>query len=136
MSTLVTGRYVGSLRVELVHDSSGARMQTDAPTDNQGEGQSFSPTDLVGTALTSCMVTTMAIAARNHGITFERAECSVEKQMESSPRRIGRLEVVVRLPSALTPEERATLERAARGCPVRRSLSNDMQVIERFEYDL
>jgi putative redox protein len=102
-------------------------LQTDAPVDNMGKGESFSPTDLVGTALATCMLTTMGIVAQRHGIDMAGATARVTKEMVTTPhRRIGRLAVTIRMPRTLPDEDRRRLENAARACPVHRSLHPDV----------
>lgn len=133
----IEGRYVGDLRVASTHGPSGSELVTDAPVDNQGRGQSFSPTDLVAAALGTCILTTMAIVADRRGIDISGARYRVEKHMVADPgRRIGRLPVTVRLPARLDAESRAILERAAHTCPVHRSLSPDTSAEIVFRYDL
>ena len=118
----ITARYDGDLSTTATHGPSGAALQTDAPKDNEGQGRFFSPTDLVATALGSCILTTMAIVARRHGLQFGGATIAVEKHMQQSPRRIGRLPVVVRIPGRYTAEQKQLLERTAHACPVHKSL--------------
>src|SRR5687767_1686750 len=111
--------YLGDLRCKAVHGPSGTELLTDAPVDNHGRGESFSPTDLVATALATCVMTTMGIVAARHGWDLAGSSATIEKGMVSTPaRRIGRLELVVRLPAALDERARATLEHTARNCPV------------------
>ncbi len=125
--------YTGKLRTRAVHGPSGTVLETDAPTDNQGLGERFSPTDLLATALGSCALTIMGIAARKMGASLEGARVRVEKHMVDQPvRRIGRLVVEYRLPATLTPPQRATLEKIATACPVFRSLHPDIQIENRF----
>jgi uncharacterized OsmC-like protein len=133
MSVSMTLRYQGRLRTELVHGPSGNRIETDAPKDNLGRGEAFSPTDLVGAALLSCAVTTMAIRSAKEGVPFAGASGRVVKEMsETPPRRIARLEVEILLAGELTQEERATLEEFARTCPVALSISPAIDVEMRF----
>lgn len=121
--TQVRCRYEGGLRTRSVHEASGAELITDAPLDNHGQGAAFSPTDLVGTALVSCVFTIMGIVAERHGIALEGAEGRVEKRMSSSgDRRIAALEVWISLPAGLDEKQRALLIRAGASCPVKRSL--------------
>lgn len=136
MSVRIEGRYLGAKKVRLVHEPSGAELITDAPRDNQGEGSAFSPTDLVAGALAACMMTILAMAAEHDGLNVTGAELRVEKHMESNPRRIAAIEVVLRLPARIPPEQRERLERAARACPVYHSLRSDMKVDTRFLWDL
>ena len=134
MAVPMHGAYTAHLKVDLTHDPSGAVIRTSAPVDNQGDGSSFSPTDLVAAALGSCMVTTMAIVAEREGIPFAGASFSVEKHMRSDPRRIARLPVRLDMPGGLTPEQRARLENTARTCPVIRSLDPEIEKEIDFRY--
>jgi putative redox protein len=135
MAVEIKGAYRGGLKLEVVHGPSGSTQRTAAPVDNQGDGSSFSPTDLVAAALGSCAVTTMAIFAAREGIPFERAEFTVEKHMRPDPRRIDRLPIRIRLAAELTAEHRSVLENAARSCPVERSLLAEIEREFVFEYD-
>lgn len=131
----ITSRYLGQLRTVATHGPSGTELTTDAPRDNEGLGSSFSPTDLMATALATCTLTTMAIFARRDGIPFEGATAHVEKHMVTNPRRrIGRLPVVITIPGKLDDVQRRKLEAAARGCPVHASLHPDVEAPIRFEY--
>src|SRR5438552_3428997 len=134
MAVEVTGEYLGDLCVSMTHGPSGVSLTTEAPVDNGGTGGAFSPTDLVATALGSCMMTIMALVAKRDGIDMGGATVRVEKHMSADPRRIARLPVAFRLPARLTPEERTKLENAARGCPVHRSLHPDVDSPIVFEY--
>lgn len=132
---VIEGRYAGDLRCEAVHEESGTRLLTDAPKDNMGLGASFSPTDLVATALGTCVLSTIAIVARRRGIEVGAMRFRVEKHMVTDPmRRIGRLPLTVFLPAALTPEERQIVERTAHTCPVHRSLHADVEAPIAFVY--
>ncbi|MFM7269684.1 MAG: OsmC family protein [Cyanobium sp.] len=120
-------RYEGQLRCQAVHGPSGSSLHTDAPADNQGRGEAFSPTDLVATALATCILTIMGIAAERHGINLEGCEASVEKEMSSSGvRRIATLSVWITLPPDLEPSQRELLRRAGESCPVKRSLEGSV----------
>ena len=122
--------YKGELRTEATHLKSGNVIQTDAPTDNQGKGEAFSPTDLVATALGSCILTIMGIAARRDGLDISDASCEVTKHMASNPRRIAKLEIVIQMPDRkYSDKEKASLERAAHHCPVGNSLHPDLDEI-------
>ena len=134
MAVEITGRYTGGLKMELTHGPSGTALNTAAPTDNQGDGSSFSPTDLVAAALGSCMVTTMEIVARREGIPFDGASFSLEKHMRSDPRRIDSVPVRIRMPAGLAPEQKKTLEATALGCPVHRSLLPEIEKEVQFVY--
>jgi len=121
--------HTGGLHSEAVHVQSGSRLQTDAPLDNGGKGESFSPTDLVATALGSCITTTMDLYAKRNGISIEGTKASVIKHMSSQPvRRISKLEVAVELPLPGNHPHRAALENAAQNCPVKKSLSAEMEI--------
>jgi len=121
--------YRGELRCEGTHEPSGRRLVTDAPRDNRGRGESFSPTDLVATALGSCMLTICGLLARERGWDLEGASVAVEKHMRADPvRRIAKLEVTLRLPAELPDEARAPLVEAALGCPVAMSISEGIEV--------
>jgi putative redox protein len=127
--------YLGELRCEATHGPSGVRLLTDAPVDNEGRGEAFSPTDLVATALGTCVVTIMGIHARRHGIPLEGTRVSVEKSMTPErPRRIARLDVVLTMPRGIDERSRAALRICADGCPVRLSLHPDVKVGVTFEY--
>ncbi|HVY60908.1 MAG TPA: OsmC family protein [Planctomycetota bacterium] len=134
MAVEITGVYEGELKVRVAHGPSKASFVTEAPADNGGKGQSFSPTDLVATALGSCMLTIMGIVAERDGIPLRGARVRVEKHMSLEPRRIGRLPVVFDMPAGLTPEQRRKLEAAANGCPVKRSLHPDVDHPVTFNY--
>jgi len=119
--------YEGALRCLAVHDASGTRLHTDAPVDNQGRGESFSPTDLVATALASCILTILGIVAEREGIALEPCTATVHKTMTSSGvRRIALLEVWITLPAGLSAEQRHLLQQAGEGCPVKRSLEGSV----------
>jgi putative redox protein len=121
--TTMSCAYEGGLRCRAGHGPSGAELLTDAPTDNHGKGEAFSPTDLVATALVSCLLTVMGIVAERHGVSLEPCTARVEKTMtDRGERRIALLEVWIRLPPHLGDGERELLRRAAEGCPVKRSL--------------
>jgi putative redox protein len=121
--------YQGDLHCVAVHGPSGTVLNTDAPKDNQGRGESFSPTDLVATALGTCILTTMGILARTLGIDITGATATVEKEMTSAPpRRIERLTVKIHMPHAVSEENQLKLERAAHTCPVEKSLHPDVEL--------
>ena len=130
-----TVRYEGNLRCTATHGPSQSSIETDAPTDNMGRGERFSPTDLVGTSLATCVLTTIAIAARRKGLEMPGMTATVRKHMSTdAPRRIVKLEVDVVIPLPENHPARALLEAAAKGCPVRRSLHPDMEVAETFSW--
>ena len=130
-----TIRYDGDLRCSAVHGPSQNSIETDAPTDNMGKGERFSPTDLVGTALATCVLTTIGIAGRRKEIEVAGMTATVRKHMTTeAPRRIARLELEVHIPLAEDHPQRAFLEAAARGCPVRRSLHPEVEVVESYTW--
>ena len=131
----ITATYDGNLRCTATHGPSGARLSTDAPKDNEGMGASFSPTDLVATALATCTITTMGILARREGIDMNGAHVTLEKKMVATPRRrIGALPVTITVPGKLTAQQKQKLENAARSCPVHASLHPDVQAPLTFVY--
>ena len=119
--------YKGNLRTELTHMQSGALICTDAPKDNHGLGEAFSPTDLVATALGSCMMSVMGIYARQHGLDMEGATVEIEKEMAANPRRISRIGAIIRMPAkGYSEKDKKALEHTAHTCPVAQSLSKDL----------
>jgi putative redox protein len=126
--------YIGDLHCEAEHGPSGVTLTTDAPTDNHGRGASFSPTDLVATALGTCIATILGIQADKHGLDLTGIEITVEKEMASDPRRIDSLRTEVRMPTALDEQTRARLERAARHCPVDESIHPDIDAPITFHW--
>lgn len=127
--------YTGQLHCNLTHEPSGSTLETDAPKDNHGKGEKFSPTDLVGAALGSCILTTMAMVAERNGIDFRGAHAEVEKEMILNPRRIGTLRVRLHLSKATPLEQRNKLENAALQCPVHKSLHPETQIPIEFYYE-
>jgi len=126
--------YKGELRTEAVHLKSGKTIITDAPIDNKGKGEAFSPTDLVATALGSCMITIMGIVAEREGITLDGTTAEVEKVMATSPRRIGEVKIKIKFIQKLNRDQRDKLERVAKNCPVSGSLSEDLKETVEFIY--
>ncbi len=121
--------YIGGLRTEAIHIKSNTQIVTDAPTDNQGKGESFSPTDLVATGLGACMLTIMGIKARDKGIDMEGTTVDTIKTMASKPRRISKIEVNMTMPKKeYSDEDKKVLEMAAKACPVGRSLHPDLEI--------
>ena len=120
--------YEGGLHCSMVHEPSGGTVSTDAPVDNNGKGESFSPTDLVGAALAGCMSTIMGIVAERKGINLEGMTVEVAKHMNADPRRIGKLEVVITVPLPSDYPDRKLLEQAALSCPVKHSLHPDIEI--------
>jgi putative redox protein len=134
MSVEMALSYEGDLRCSLLHNPSNSKISTDAPLDNGGRGAAFSPTDLVGAALLSCAVTTMAIVGAKEGIVLSAASGRVVKEMTVAPRKIASLTLEIALPDSLDEHSRRRLEEIARGCPVARSLSVEVFTEMRFTY--
>jgi len=127
--------YLDTLRTEATHIQSGTSILTDAPTDNQGKGQYFSPTDLLATSLASCMLTIMGIAANNHRIQMGLPEAEVLKVMASSPRRVQEIQILIHFPqSNLSEKSKSILEKAALSCPVALSLNEEIKQKVSFKY--
>jgi putative redox protein len=127
--------YQGQLRTEATHIRSGSRFLTDAPVDNQGKGEAFSPTDLIGAALLTCMITTMGIAAQNRGWELGNVQGDVTKVMASAPRRVQQLIVNISFENCpLDAEQRKVLEEIALHCPVAKSLHPDLVQETHFQY--
>lgn len=125
MTSTIT--YLGGLRTECTHIRSGQVFITDAPTDNNGKGEAFSPTDLTATSLGTCMVTIMGIAANNHDINIDGTRVEITKLMAADPRRISGVDVKLIMPSKdYSKKERKILEAAGRTCPVALSLHPDL----------
>lgn len=132
MST-VSATYLGNLRVESVHNQSGAKIITDAPSDNQGKGEAFSPTDLCASSLGACAMTIMGIYAQNHGLDITGATMEITKTMSANPRRIGKIEVIFTMPNRpYSDKEKISLERTAHTCPVHVSLHPDVEQVLTF----
>lgn len=128
-------QYEGDLHCSARHGPSGAGLATDAPVDNKGRGEAFSPTDLLAAALGTCMLTIMGIHARREAMELQGARVHLTKEMVADPaRRIGRLTATVFLPAHLEPPQRAALEEMARSNPVQRSLHPDVKVELAFRY--
>ena len=138
MSPPVTGVQMSAeshgLEVKLTHTPSGSTLMTQPPRDNGGTGAAFSPTDMVGAALASCALTTLALTAGREGLPWGDATAKVEKRMSPPPRRIAELVVSFQMPKGLPKELRPRYEEIARGCPVSRSLHPDVAVPMTFSY--
>src|SRR5690554_5757443 len=119
--------YLGNLRTENEHLKSGNKFMTDAPTDNNGKGEAFSPTDTVATGLANCMITVMGIKARDMNVNIDGTTAMVTKIMAANPRRISKIEVVLNFPSGIDEKSRKILENTGRTCPVMQSLHPDIE---------
>lgn len=119
--------YLGNLRTECTHEQSGNSFITDAPTDNNGQGMAFSPTDTVATGLASCMITVMGIKARDLNVKLKGTTAEVTKFMASNPRRISKIQVVLNLPVQADEKTQKILENTGRTCPVLQSLHPDIE---------
>lgn len=129
----IEATYDGNLRCTATHGPSGKQLITDAPVDNMGKGESFSPTDLLATSMLNCIMTIVAIRADSRQIDVSGMTGSVEKTMASGPRRVAKLEVVVNLPQGLNIEDRAWLITEGCNCPVCVSVSESMEVDVTFQ---
>lgn len=126
MSTF-QGRYLGQLRTQTQHTASGETLITDAPVDNHGRGEAFSPTDLLATALATCMATIMGIKAQQMDVDLSDMHYHIEKHMHAAPRKVGRIVVHFRMPAHLDAKTLQVLEHVARHCPVALSLSSEVE---------
>jgi uncharacterized OsmC-like protein len=135
MNETITTIYVGELRTEATHVYSGNKLITDAPLDNQGKAESFSPTDLLATSLGSCMLTIMGISAREHGFNIDGTKVKIWKMMESNPRRVGEIKIELSFPkNNYSEKEKKFIEKAAFTCPVNLSLHPDLKKTIIFNY--
>lgn len=129
----IDATYDGNLRCSATHGPSGAKLITDAPVDNMGKGESFSPTDLLATSMLTCIMTIVAIRADSKEIDVSGMTGSVEKSMAANPRRVSKLEIIVNLPSNLNMDDRAWLITEGCNCPVCMSVSESMEVDVTFQ---
>ena len=127
--------YSGNLRTEATHLASNQKIITDAPIDNHGKGEAFSPTDLVATSLASCMLTIMGIIADRNQIDIDGATAEVKKNMDQNPRRISEIRIEFNFFNSLNLEDRKKLEKAAKSCPVSNSLNKNLSEILNFIYN-
>ena len=127
-------KYKGNLRTESVHLKSGQKLITDAPVDNKGKGEAFSPTDLTASALGSCMLTIMAIAAESRDIDISGVRAEIEKVMGANPRRIVQIIINIYFQIKLAKHEKKIFEKSALSCPVHRSLHPDTEILTQFYY--
>ncbi|MCP9201029.1 OsmC family protein [Gramella sp. GC03-9] len=126
--------YLGDLRTESVHLQSGSKMITDAPVDNHGKGEAFSPTDTVANALATCMLTVMGIKARDLGVELNGTSAKVLKTMAADPRRISQIDIEINFSASFGEKNNKILENTARNCPVLHSLHPDIQKNISFSY--
>ena len=128
--------YKGTLRCEATHLQSGSLIETDAPTDNRGKGERFSPTDLLCVSLATCIVTTMGIKADDMKIDLTNTTVEVTKHMLADPRRVGKVEVDLSMPATLQLDEKdkIVLERVGNNCPVTKSLNPEMEVVINYNW--
>ena len=135
MSTpTINGKYMGELRCDIKHNNSGQHITTDAPKDNNGKGEAFSPTDLVAAALGTCMITIIGIRAKSKGLDIGKPEFSIYKHMQSYPRKIDHLTVEIIFKVKIEPDDRNYLENEAKKCPVALSLNDSIEQDIRFKY--
>mgnify|MGYP001318296554 FL=1 len=127
-------KYLGNLRTSAIHIDSGSKISTDAPKDNHGLGETFSPTDMVCTALASCILTIMAIAVEKNDIDIKNTQAIVKKTMGNNPRRIAKIEIDIKFPKEYDVKTKTILERAAYNCPVHHSLSESIEKKINFIY--
>ena len=128
--------YTGNLRCTAQHLQSGTVIESDAPTDNRGKGEKFSPTDLLCVSLATCMLTTMAIKAAELQVDITNAKAEVTKHMLSNPRRVGKIEVAVNLPANGTENDRKILEKTGDNCPVMKSIHPEIEVVISYNWNL
>ncbi len=123
-----TLKYLGNLRTELTHLQSGQVVITDAPTDNNGKGEAFSPTDLMSTSLCACMITIMGVAAQTHGFSIDGATAEITKIMSANPRKVSEIQIEIIFPkNNYSDKERKIIEHIANTCPVALSLHPDLK---------
>ena len=133
--TTMSLKYCGDLRVECTHDESGATFMTDAPKDNNGKGEAFSPTDLCANAVAACAMTIIGIYGRNHGVDVTGTTIEISKTMSANPRRIGKIEIIFNMPDRdFSEKEKTMIERAAHTCPVHLSLHPDVEQVFTFKW--
>ena len=129
-------KYKGNLRTTATHLDSGSKISTDAPKDNHGLGEAFSPTDMVCSALASCILTIMAIALEKKGISIKGTTAIVKKTMGNNPRRISKIDIELTFPTDYDEKTKVILERAAHNCPVHHTLSNEVEKNINFIFPL
>ncbi|HEV2832004.1 MAG TPA: OsmC family protein [Hanamia sp.] len=126
--------YTGNLRCEAEHIQSKSQIETDAPTDNHGKGERFSPTDMLCVSLATCMLTTMGIKAADMKVDITNAKAAVTKHMASDPRRVAKIEVEVSLPANGDEKERLILEKTGNNCPVAKSVHPDIELVLNYKW--
>ena len=129
----IEASYDGELRCTATHGPSGTKLITDAPVDNMGKGESFSPTDLLATSMLTCIMTIVGIRAQSKDVDLSGMKGTVEKSMEANPRRVGKLEINISLPNHLSIEDRSWLITEGCNCPVCHSVSENMEVDITFD---
>ncbi|MBR5073753.1 MAG: OsmC family protein [Bacteroidales bacterium] len=134
--TMMLTKYKGNLRNEVTHLQSGTTILTDAPLDNHGKGESFSPTDLLASSLGCCMLTIMGISAESYGFSLEGTTVETEKIMGTDPRRVVEIKIDFHFPegSNFTPQQKRIIESAAKTCPVANSLHPDLKKTINFNW--
>ena len=120
--------YEGNLHCSMKHGPSGSVVATDAPKDNMGKGEAFSPTDLVASALGACILTTLGIVCARHHLKLDGARAEITKEMSTDPRRISRITVNIHMPAGIPLTQRPLLEHAGQSCPVHKSLHPDIEM--------
>lgn len=126
--------YSGNLRCEAKHIQSNSQIETDAPSDNMGKGERFSPTDLLCVSLATCMLTTMGIKADAMGLDMTNSKAEVTKHMAADPRRVAKVEVAVSLPGTGSDKEKKILERTGNNCPVAKSVHPDIELVISYKW--
>lgn len=132
----ISALYQGQKHCLATHEPSSSTLETDAPKDNQGLGEKFSPTDLVATALGTCILTTLAIVGDRDGIDLKGSKMSVEKVMTDNPRRIASLKTILELPKNIPESYRSKIDHVAKACPVKKSLHPEIQADIEIRYVL
>ena len=127
--------YTGNLRCQAEHIQSKTQIETDAPTDNHGKGERFSPTDMLCVSLATCMLTTMGIKASDMNVDITNAKAEVTKHMASDPRRVAKIEVEVFLPANGDEKERLILEKTGNNCPVAKSVHPDIELVLNYKWE-
>lgn len=127
--------YRGNLRCEAVHLQSASQIETDAPTDNRGKGERFSPTDLLCVSLATCMLTTMGIKSADMNVDITNSKADVTKHMAANPRRVAKIEVTVSLPQNINEKERLILENTGNNCPVAKSIHPDIELVLEYNWN-